>query len=242
MRTLLLVHGAMHGAWCWEPLASGLRDHGINAIALDLPGNGADLTQPKDTTLAIYAKHLVSAAAALPEPPVIMGHSAGGVAISAALELAPVAFAKAIYLAALLPTNGDNLQTIFSRLPGGHVITPLIYSPDGSAFWMDDGEAAKYFYNDCTAAAIAWALPQLTPQPTRPLLEPIELTEARFGAVEKIYIKCNEDLAVPVALQDIMIGAYPGIRVHELSSDHSPFLSAPLRLAELLAGEVRNTR
>ena len=40
--TVVLVHGAWHGAWCWEPVVEGLARRGVAALAVDLPGHGAD--------------------------------------------------------------------------------------------------------------------------------------------------------------------------------------------------------
>ncbi len=40
--TIVLVHGAWHGAWCWDPVVERLRAEGISAVAIDLPGHGKD--------------------------------------------------------------------------------------------------------------------------------------------------------------------------------------------------------
>ncbi len=43
--TLLLVHGAWHGAWCWERLLEPLARRGVAVATLDLPSvqrGGAD--------------------------------------------------------------------------------------------------------------------------------------------------------------------------------------------------------
>ena len=37
MTTFALVHGAWHGAWCWERLVPEIEGHGHAAIAVDLP-------------------------------------------------------------------------------------------------------------------------------------------------------------------------------------------------------------
>ncbi len=37
MATFGLVHGACHGAWCWELLIPELGQRGYAAIAMDLP-------------------------------------------------------------------------------------------------------------------------------------------------------------------------------------------------------------
>jgi pimeloyl-ACP methyl ester carboxylesterase len=240
MKTLLLVHGAMHGAWCWDGLVEELQRRGVSALALELPGNGTDNTRATDVTLEHYAKHILSVARTLPSPPIVVGHSAGGIAISAAIELDPSAFARAVYITALLPSDGDTLLTLVSRSADVNTAAPLIYSEDGASFWMSDEVAAQYLYNGCAIADIELALPRLTPQPLRPLMEPITLTTARFGSIEKMYIKCSADRSIPPAFQDSMINSCQSIRVKELQSDHSPFISVPVQLADLLVAELSN--
>ena len=43
--TVILVHGAWHGAWCWERVVPELAARGIDTVAVDLPGHGAS-TEP----------------------------------------------------------------------------------------------------------------------------------------------------------------------------------------------------
>jgi pimeloyl-ACP methyl ester carboxylesterase len=42
MATFVLIHGAWHGAWCWERVAPLLVAEGHRVLAPDLPGMGAD--------------------------------------------------------------------------------------------------------------------------------------------------------------------------------------------------------
>jgi pimeloyl-ACP methyl ester carboxylesterase len=37
MSTVLLVHGAWHGPWCWEPVMHALALRGIRSVAPELP-------------------------------------------------------------------------------------------------------------------------------------------------------------------------------------------------------------
>ena len=37
MALFALVHGAWHGAWCWEKVIPGLEAHGHRAVAMDMP-------------------------------------------------------------------------------------------------------------------------------------------------------------------------------------------------------------
>ena len=40
MKPVVLVHGAYHGAWCWEKVERGLQAAGIDVVSVDLPGHG----------------------------------------------------------------------------------------------------------------------------------------------------------------------------------------------------------
>lgn len=40
--TVLLVHGAWHGAWCWDRVGDHLARRGVTAFAVDLSGHGGD--------------------------------------------------------------------------------------------------------------------------------------------------------------------------------------------------------
>ena len=54
----VLVHGAFHGAWCWEPLILALSEAGHTTHALDLPGAGEDATPVGRVTLDAYAERI----------------------------------------------------------------------------------------------------------------------------------------------------------------------------------------
>ncbi|MBI4316507.1 MAG: alpha/beta hydrolase [Chloroflexi bacterium] len=81
---LLFVHGAWHSAWCWdENFLPYFAAHGYAAHALSLRGHGASEGRPglRWASLADYADDVASVAAALPAPPVVVGHSMGGMVV-----------------------------------------------------------------------------------------------------------------------------------------------------------------
>ena len=43
--TVVLVHGAWHGAWCWDEVVSRLSGDGLAVVAVDLPSvtSGGDM-------------------------------------------------------------------------------------------------------------------------------------------------------------------------------------------------------
>lgn len=78
---LLFVHGAWHGAWCWdEHFLNFFADRGFRALALSLRGHGASPSgKPLGRcSIADYVDDVRSVAATLPSPPVVIGHSLGG--------------------------------------------------------------------------------------------------------------------------------------------------------------------
>lgn len=76
---LLFVHGAWHGAWCWDeyflPYFAAL---GYVAHALSFRGHGGSGGSQRHATIANYVADVAQVVAALPQPPVIIGHSLGG--------------------------------------------------------------------------------------------------------------------------------------------------------------------
>lgn len=86
---ILLVHGAYHGAWCWDRWVDRLAEAGRRVHALDLRGHGG-LTPDPDFRMAGVAEmvqDVVAAIDAIDRRPVLVGHSLGGlIATLAALE------------------------------------------------------------------------------------------------------------------------------------------------------------
>jgi pimeloyl-ACP methyl ester carboxylesterase len=64
--------------------------------------------------------------------------------------------------------------------------------------------------------------------------EKVRLTSGGLQRVPRTYIFCEEDRALIPAQQRRAIDRSPGIRVLRLAGGHSPFLSQPQRLAEML--------
>ncbi|MCB0946221.1 MAG: alpha/beta fold hydrolase, partial [Mycobacterium sp.] len=89
---LLFVHGAWHGAWCWdEHFLDFFADNGYRALALSLRGHGNSATDKKLGRLSIadYVDDVRTVAETLPTPPEVIGHSLGGLVVQKYLENQP---------------------------------------------------------------------------------------------------------------------------------------------------------
>jgi len=101
---LLFVHGAWHSSWCWTEHFTGFfADLGYTSYALDLTGHGDTSGSLRTTLIAHYVSDVRRVAMSLPEEPVIIGHSMGGLVTQQYLARYR---AKAGVLMASVPTRG----------------------------------------------------------------------------------------------------------------------------------------
>jgi pimeloyl-ACP methyl ester carboxylesterase len=103
---LLFVHGAWHGAWCWqEHFIPYFTRAGFAVYALSLRGHGGSDggERLRWTRIDDYVRDVESVVARLPRHPVLVGHSMGGLVVQKYLErhAAPLG----ILLAAVPPTG-----------------------------------------------------------------------------------------------------------------------------------------
>ena len=234
MAAYLLVHGAWHGAWCWQKTVDALKAKGHTVTAIDLPGHGKDTTPRASVTVESYVARIGEALDAMGGKPIVVGHSMGGIAISAAAQAHAQKISRLVYVTAFLPRDGESLLTIEGRNPAPAVPPALVVDePRGTATLQAD-RIVPLFYHDCSEVDQRWATSMLTPQPLAPLGTPLTLTKDKFGAVPRSYVACTDDRAISILMQRDMIAASGVERVLELDASHSPFLSKPDELAALL--------
>lgn len=221
--TFLLVPGSWHGAWVWERLRPVLDRHGFATVAVDLASVGDD--PARLGSLDDDARIIADAAAAVDGDVILVAHSYGG---------APTSYAKfsenvrrLVFLAAFMPGDG---RTYPSYLPPGPLPRYVGVNDDGTMS-VPPGESREAFYHDCLAEVAAWADARLRPQSQAVLSVPIG--RASWHDIPTTYIVASEDRAIPPFLQrEFAAGAN---EVREIRSSHSPMLSRPDVLAEILA-------
>ena len=98
MTTIALVHGAFHGAWCWDHLRPELEARGFAVVAPDLPCD-----DPSAGCVA-YADVVVTALAHVNDEVILVGHSLGGLTIPLVAAARPVR--RMVFLCAFLPQPG----------------------------------------------------------------------------------------------------------------------------------------
>jgi pimeloyl-ACP methyl ester carboxylesterase len=231
----VLVHGAWHGAWCWEPVITELEGAGHTVTAPDLPGSGEDRTPLADVTLDAYAERICAVLGAEEEPAVLVGHSMGGIAVTQAAERCPERVASLVYVAAFLPGDGQSLVDLAGLPEGaGDKVQPnMVIEGEPPSVTLSADAAREAFYGACDEERTAWALKRLRPQALAPFVTPVTLGGASAD-IARAYVLCTQDRAIPEPLQRRMSGERATGAVAELDTDHSPFLSRTSELVALL--------
>jgi pimeloyl-ACP methyl ester carboxylesterase len=236
MARFVLVHGAFHGAWCWEPVMSELKAARHTAVAIDLPGCGDDATPVADVTLDAYAERVCEALGTDEEPAVLVGHSMGGIAITQAAARCPDRIASLVYVAAFLPADGQSLVDL-TQLPegaGDMVQANMVVEGDPPVATMPSDVALEAFYGMCDPERAAWGVERIRAQALAPFVTPVSLGDREQAGPPSYYVIALQDRSIPPALQRRMAHERATAEVAELDCDHSPFLSAPAALGNLL--------
>lgn len=234
MATFVLIHGAWHGAWCWEKVERELVAAGHKVVSMDLPSHGEDDTPAHEVTLEVYARAVADTVRAQAEPVVLVGHSMGGIVISAAAEMVADRIERLIYVTAFLPRDGESLLALEERNPRVSVPPALVIEEGAPTATLKPEKIAELFYNDMPDHEAEAAKEKLVPQPLAPLATPLKLTQERFGRLPKSYIECTVDNAISIELQRDMISKSNVDKVETLPASHSPFLSMPHETARAL--------
>jgi len=238
MATFVLVHGAFHGAWCWSKLVPELEARGHRAVAFDLPGGGDDPTPVEKVTLDGYVSRVADVVTHQAEPVILVGHSLGGMTITAAGERVPDRIHKLVYLCAFILRDGESLYTLLDPTAPADSVPPKGSSWDIVSSPVPTEVAPKIFYNGCSEVDVAYALARLRPQANAPRLTRVSLTAERFGRVPRAYIETTNDQAVSLEMQRKMVANSPCAQIRSLPTGHSPFFSAPRALADALVSLV----
>ncbi|MEU5583242.1 alpha/beta fold hydrolase [Streptomyces huasconensis] len=275
--TFVLVHGAFANSFSFAPLQAELALLGLRSLAVDLPGHGFEATfpaayqAPQDfaalatapgglsrVTLADGVTRVIEVLerAKRNGPTILVGHSRGGITITAVGNARPDLIDRLVYVSAWCPVE----LTV-----GGYYGEPEMADADpaalASALLGNPAELGLVRTNFRTAAPATLAAfkealgADLTDDEFRAFLNTFQPDEnldagtsadrtraATWGRIPRTYVRLAEDASVPPAIQDRMIREADALTpdnpfdVRTLKSSHLRWLVHPRPAAELLAG------
>lgn len=217
---ILFVHGANHDGWCWTPVLERLDRAGVAGRAVDLP-----LTSFEDDTAAVReAVHEVARV----RPVVLVAHSYGGLPVSAGGKGAD----RFVFVAARMPLPGESPS---ARTPHwGHPEFRAAWDMDAGGAVILRAEAREVLYSDSPSNLAELASRRWRPMWSRVPEAPV--SEPAWVSAPCTYVVCVKDRTVRVEAQRECATHATGSV--EIDADHSPFFSAPDRLAALLVEQT----
>ena len=223
--TLLLVHGAWHGPWCWEKLTPELEALGLPWATVALPSVGTDAA--KLGTVADDAAAIEAAVTGIEGDVVVVAHSYGGVPATEARY--PGRVRHLVYLGAFMPDAG---QALVNLLPPGP-LPPFVQGNADGTTTVAAGHEVATFYADVPPDIASWAIGKLRPH--NGIVNVTPVTRAAWREVPSTYIMLTEDFACPTPIQPGL--AKQATQSRTIEGSHSPFLAQPKLLAGML-GEI----
>jgi len=237
MAQFMMIHGASHGAWCWERVVAALEARGHRALATDQPGMGGDTTPLDEVTWESTLAKLSRDLHELDGPVILVGHSMGGTLTAQLCERHPEKVSAAVYLAATLPRTGESCLT--NALEDCSAARIFFAFEEMGLSWEDSVKLyPMLLFGDCPEA-IDEAMPRLAPQPMTVFDGRVDLTEGREGSVPRYYIETLRDLVITPGQQRLMYTRRPCKQVFSLQSSHSAMYSVPDDVAAILDGIAR---
>ncbi|MXG28735.1 alpha/beta fold hydrolase [Streptomyces sp. YIM 132580] len=211
----MLVHGLYHRPGHFAPVADGLRARGVEVV---VPGLHRG-------SLAADTAAVQAAVDALDRPPLLLGHSYGGSVITGVRGACHL-----VCLAAFVPDVGESAAALGGASAQLREAVVPGEGPDGTTH-LDPGLAADVLYDDCPASLAARAVGLLRPQaPGCGRGVPVHHS---WKLIPSTYVVCAGDRAIDPALQRTLAARCTGVR--EWPTGHSPFVSRPALVVDLVA-------
>jgi pimeloyl-ACP methyl ester carboxylesterase len=228
MATFVLIHGAWHGAWCWKYVKDELEKQGHKVITPELP-----IDTP--ATLVDYAK-VVTDSIESESSPFIVGHSMAGLILPLIAE--KIVVSRLVYLCPVLRRAGKSLALDHEAGVNPGLTIPgfeKVKSDEEEGFSSLKREALPYFYADCSSEIQEWAFGNLRKQHSY-WRERSHQTE--WPEVPTSSIICTEDRAIDPGWLEQVSKDWLSVTPIKLVSSHSPFLSRPKELTEILLYQI----
>jgi pimeloyl-ACP methyl ester carboxylesterase len=240
MSNFVLVHGAWHGAWCWQRVTAALtaQGHRVHAVTLTGLGDRAHLMSPAitlethiaDVTNTIEAEEL--------QDVVLAVHSYAGMLGTAVADRMPRRLLHLVYVDALVPRPGESWSSTQASATREARLALAQASPDYS-FPPPDPSVFGLQAEDH-----AWVQRRQTPHPGHTYQAPLQFDPQRVAQVRRTFIDCNQPAiatvdAIRSRVRDPRFwdGAWvsgAGMQVVELATGHDPMVSVPQELTRLL--------
>lgn len=243
--TIVVVPGAWHPRSCFERFLHQLHEASYSAVVAALPS-----VDPVDASTAdcasdarsIREQHILPAINERGEDILIVAFSYGGIPASGAAtglhKLTRASQGKCGGVVGLVLVSAFVIPEGKCLVQGKRA--PMVRVDHPTIGVTSAADPIHYFYHDLEDSLAKSTADSLLPQSDLASNSPAPAPAWADPAFEGhcAYIRCLEDVALPIAVQDMFIGRMgKGTLVRDIRSSHSPFLSRPDELTQIL-GEL----
>ncbi|KAI0390744.1 Alpha/beta hydrolase fold-1 [Xylariaceae sp. FL0594] len=248
---IILISGAWHLPEVWNKVKTRLEAAGYEVYAPRLstvvgaePVNYSwrfDVAVVHDLAIPLFARGRRA---------VIVGHSYGGAVTTASLEGQTLAerqkrglvggFIAAVYICAfpLIHRGFSLLSTLGGKYSDWQIPSQLPSTvPSSIGVVLEQAP----FYSDLPPDEAEEWVAKLQFQSKRSVEEPVEYT-ANDANIPMTYLLCESDKAVPIQAQETMVAAIPSMKIRRCTAGHSPFLSQPDMVVDVIIEAARESR
>jgi len=217
--TVVLVHAAWADGSSWNKVTEELQRKGFSVVAAQIP-----LTSFTDD-VALLKKVLLRQRG----PIVLAGHSYGGAVITAAA--AANSNVKAlVYVAAIVPDEGETVGDVFGRVPP-HPGAPQL-QPDADGFlWLTVDAFRNAFAPDATASETALMAATQKPISVKCLGE--RMTKPAWKEKPSWFLIAEKDIMLSPETQRFTATRMKS-KIVSLPVDHHPLASKPDAVTDLI--------
>jgi len=239
MKNYVLVHGVWGEGSEFDEVKTLLSRNGSKVITPDLPGHGNNFKPIGKVTMEAYVRRVTEAINDLDEEVILVGHSFAGMVISQVAENIPEKIEQLVYIAAMLPKNGDTGLGLMQSDKDGQLLPKVVFSECQTYATIRVDDMREIMLHDADERHIEEMIPKLSmKQATQPFMAPVQLSAINFGAVPKHYIRATLDKVISPSKQEEMIVNWKVDQVSTLESGHFPFTSMASRLCEVIEDGV----
>jgi pimeloyl-ACP methyl ester carboxylesterase len=246
MNSLLFIHGAWHWSGCWYKIVNSSLFGDNKIYALDNIGNGFSKGLEAEN-FDEYTSNIQELINNTKGKFVIISHSMGGSIANFIANKFPHKIEKIIYVAAFMCAENkspldyimSDYYTKFMQQIGAENWATPIKEGKYIKLHLDKQESLiKLFYNQSPEMDIDIALKNLSELNFGMPFAYRHTYCEEFYSVNRVYVECTNDNAVPIVTQRQMQKDFPGAKIYTLEADHSPFFSKDRQLSEIIRKEI----
>ncbi|WP_033341145.1 alpha/beta fold hydrolase [Catenuloplanes japonicus] len=227
MKNYVLIPGAWHGAWAWQPVAQRLRAAGHRALTLTMPG-----IDDGDTTVRLTdaIAHITNTIRRYDlRDVVLVAHSWGGYPATGAAHEVPDRIAEVVYVSAVVPAAGvsqlDELPAEMGAFVGATVaaegVVPIDLASLQAVLMPGEPEQVQRTVHEL-----------LVPHPGHYFTDALDLPPVTEIGLTARYVLAERDIAL--AKPGAEFAARIGVTPQPVPGGHEAMITHPDEVAEAL--------